>query len=179
MFFSGSMSATATCSSILWMVALGGPSSITWGQIWAMKRPSLVPPVVDSSVHAGFGADGGLHRVHQVARRGEEGQAAQRPVQVVVQPMAVQHGVHALLQAFGRGFGAEPEVEVDHHAPGMTLLAPVPPWMLLICQLVGGKKALPLVPLGGHQFGQRRRGLVDGVAGQLRVGDVALDALAR
>ena len=27
--------------------------------------------------------------------------------------------------------------------PGMTLLAPVPPWMLLICQLVGGKYALP------------------------------------
>ena len=25
----------------------------------------------------------------------------------------------------------------------MTLLAPVPPWMLLICQVVGGKKALP------------------------------------
>jgi hypothetical protein len=56
------------------------------------------------------------------------------------------------------------------------LLAPVPPWMLLICQLVGGKKALPLVPLGGSQFGQRRQGLVDGVARQLRVGDVALDA---
>ncbi|MNF01244.1 hypothetical protein D3C80_2002110 [compost metagenome] len=27
--------------------------------------------------------------------------------------------------------------------PGITLLAPVPPWMLLICQLVGGKNALP------------------------------------
>ena len=37
-------------SSILWMVALGGPSSITCGQIWAMNRPSLVPPVVDSWV---------------------------------------------------------------------------------------------------------------------------------
>ena len=44
------MSATTMCSSILWMLALGGPSSITWGQIWAMKRPSLVPPVVESSV---------------------------------------------------------------------------------------------------------------------------------
>ena len=28
-------------------------------------------------------------------------------------------------------------------SPGITLLAPVPAWMLLTCQLVGGKKALP------------------------------------
>ena len=28
-------------------------------------------------------------------------------------------------------------------APGITLLAPVPPCTLLTCQLVGGKKALP------------------------------------
>ena len=44
------MSATGTFSSTLWMVALVGPSSITCGQTWAMKRPSLVPPVVESSV---------------------------------------------------------------------------------------------------------------------------------
>ena len=40
------------CSSILWMLALGGPNSITWGQMRAMKRPSEVPPVV---VADGFG----------------------------------------------------------------------------------------------------------------------------
>ena len=44
------MSATAMCSSILWMLALTGPSSITCLQILAMKRASLVPPLVDSSV---------------------------------------------------------------------------------------------------------------------------------
>ncbi len=43
------MSLSATCSLTLWMVALGGPNSMTCGQICAMKRPSLVPPVVDSS----------------------------------------------------------------------------------------------------------------------------------
>ena len=46
MFFSGSMSTSAMHSSTLWMVALGGPNSITCGQILAMKRPSLVPPLV-------------------------------------------------------------------------------------------------------------------------------------
>ena len=50
MSFSGSMSATRTCSSILWIDALSGPNSITCGQMREMKRPSLVPPVVESSV---------------------------------------------------------------------------------------------------------------------------------
>jgi hypothetical protein len=50
MFFSVSISATSMCSSILWMLAFTGPSSTTCLQILAMKRASLVPPLVDSSV---------------------------------------------------------------------------------------------------------------------------------
>ncbi len=66
MFFSGSMSATSTCSSILWMLALSGPNSTTCGQIFAMKRPSQVPPVVDSTgVDAGLGADRRAERLAQ------------------------------------------------------------------------------------------------------------------
>ena len=42
--------AISTHSSILWLVALTGPISSNWSQISAMKRPSEVPPVVDSSV---------------------------------------------------------------------------------------------------------------------------------
>ena len=34
MSFSGSMSATRTCSSILWMLAFSGPNSTTCGGIW-------------------------------------------------------------------------------------------------------------------------------------------------
>ncbi len=49
MFLSGSRSATAIRSLIWWIVAFGGPNSITCGQKVAMKRPSEVPPVVDSS----------------------------------------------------------------------------------------------------------------------------------
>jgi hypothetical protein len=43
------MASTAMHSLSLWMVAFTGPNSATWGQISAMKRPSEVPPVVDSS----------------------------------------------------------------------------------------------------------------------------------
>ena len=43
------MQSAGTFSSTLWMVALMGPNSSTCGQILAMKRPSEVPPVVESS----------------------------------------------------------------------------------------------------------------------------------
>jgi hypothetical protein len=61
----------------------------------------------------------------------------------------------------------------------MTLLAPVPPWMLLTCQVVGGKKALPSSHSHRGQFGQRRCEPGGWGCGQVRVGDVALDALDR
>jgi hypothetical protein len=43
----------------------------------------------------------------------------------------------------------------------------------------GLEEGVAAVPLDGGQFGQRRRQLVDGVARQLRVGNVALHALDR
>ena len=63
--------------------------------------------------------------------------------------------------------------------PGTTLVAPVPPWMLEICQVVGGKIFVALIPFGVAQFGDGRRRQVDRVATEVRVGDVALDALDR
>jgi hypothetical protein len=97
-----------TCSSILWMVALTGPNSITCGQMREMKRPSLVPPVVDSSVSTPVSARMACRTArHQFAGRGEEGLAADRPGQLVVEAVAVEHLVHALLQAFGRADAVE------------------------------------------------------------------------
>ena len=78
MFFSGSMSATATCSSILWMVALGGPSSITWGQILGNKAAVAgAAGGGEFGLEAGLGLDGVPHRVDQCAGRGQERQAAE------------------------------------------------------------------------------------------------------
>ena len=47
-----------------------------------------------------------------------------------------------------------------------------------VADLPGGgrEKRVARVPLGCHQFGQRRRHLVDRVARKLRVGDVPLHA---
>ena len=50
MFFSTSTPSASVHSSILWIVALTGPNSTTCGQILPMKRPSDVPPVVESVV---------------------------------------------------------------------------------------------------------------------------------
>ena len=72
-----------------------------------MKRPSLVPPLVDSSVSMPVSARiACCTRLDQFAGRREEGQAADHPVELVVEAVAVQHFVHALLQALGRRFGA-------------------------------------------------------------------------
>ena len=42
------MSSIFTCSFILWIEALIGPNSTTCLQIFAIKRPSDVPPVVET-----------------------------------------------------------------------------------------------------------------------------------
>jgi hypothetical protein len=59
------------------MLALSGPISMTCVQISAMKRPSDVPPLVDSSAwYAGLGANRLQRRVDQRAVAGQEGLAA-------------------------------------------------------------------------------------------------------
>ena len=60
----------------------------------------------------------------------------------------------------------------------MTLLAPVPAWMLLIWKLVGGNDVVAVVPAARGEFGQRRQRLVDRVARLFRIRDVALHAVA-
>ena len=69
------MSSTAAHSSSLCMVALGRPKSTT-GHSWIRKRPSDVPPLVDSSgLEAGFLLDRRDDDVVELARRGQEGLA--------------------------------------------------------------------------------------------------------
>ena len=66
------MSSTAAHSPTLCMVALGRPKSTT-GQSWMRKRPSDVPPLVDSSgVEAGLLLDRGDDDVVERAGRGQE-----------------------------------------------------------------------------------------------------------
>ena len=77
-----------------------------------MKRPSEVPPVVDSS---GVRLDLLLNRLHdrlrQRARRREEGQAGHEPLERVVHLVAVQDLRDRLLQLLDRLFGREADVE--------------------------------------------------------------------
>ena len=61
-------------------------------------------------------------------------------------------------------------------SPGITLPAPVPAWMFDICHEVGGKCTLPAIPFDRRQLGEQRRGEMDRVLRQVRIGDVALHA---
>ena len=129
------------CSSILWMLALTGPSSITCLQILAMKRASLVPPLVDSSVvDAGLVADG-LPARRSTSSPGvrQEGQAADGPGQRVVEAVRVEHRCTRCCSDSGVDSVEKRKLKSTTASPGITLLAPVPAWMLLICQLVGWK----------------------------------------
>ena len=76
-------------SSILWMLALTGPNSTTCSQIFEMKRPSEVPPVVESSVATPpCVADRLRERVAERSRRGQERLAAERPGDLVADAVA-------------------------------------------------------------------------------------------
>jgi hypothetical protein len=56
----------------------------------------------------------------------------------------VEDGAQALLQAFNGVLAVEKrKLNLISTLPGTTLVAPVPPWMLEICQVVGGKYSLP------------------------------------
>ena len=104
------------CSLILWMLALTGPNSITSGQISTMKRPSEVPPVVDSSASWPVcRLPTSAHGLRQLAALAEERLAAQHPGDRVVEAVLLQDRLHPLLQRGVGAFGGEAEVEVDLH----------------------------------------------------------------
>jgi hypothetical protein len=90
---------------------------------------------------------------------------------------AAEHSLQALLQAFGRGFGAEAEVEVHHQFARNDIGGAGAAVDVGHLPAGGREKRIAFVPFGGHQFGQRRREQVNRVFGQVRVGDVALHAL--
>ena len=98
---------------------------------------------------------------------------------LVVEAVAVEHGMHARLQRLGRRLGAEAEVEVDHHArPGSRSSRRCRRGCWTSASWSAESASLPRVPLDGREFGERRRELVDRVARELRIGDVALHAAA-
>jgi hypothetical protein len=145
MSVSGSRSDTSTRSSSLWIVALTGPSSTTSGQMSAMKRPSDVPPVHDSS-----GTRPVTSRIALVAA------STSRPRRV---RNGLPHPVHRIscsmpcLRTMSANrcmsdsrvlSGAWRKLNVTSSVPGITFVAPVPAWMFEHWKDVGGKYSLPL-----------------------------------
>ena len=161
------------------MLALTGPNSITCGQIFAMKRPSEVPPVVDS-----VGVDAGCSRIEAASASlsspgvGQEGLAAERPGDLVVEAVAV--AAAASTRAFsdsGVDSVLKRKLKSTISSPGITLPAPVPAWMFDTCQEVGWKCSLPRSQSIATSSASAGATQVDRILRQLRVGDVALHAV--
>jgi hypothetical protein len=76
-----------------------------------MKRPSEVPPTVEGLVSMPVTASMAPAGVEQLAGRGQEGQAGQVPVELVVQLVRVEDRVDALLDGLGRLLGGEAQIE--------------------------------------------------------------------
>lgn len=128
---------------------------------------------------AGFITDGGLHRAHQVATRGQKGQATDGPAQVVLQAMLIQHGFEALLQVLGGGLGAKAKVEVNHASAWNHVARACACVDVADLPTSGREKFVAGVPFDRHQLGQSRCQPMDRIFGQLRVGDVTLHTLHR
>ncbi len=106
------ISSTPTDSFTLWMVALVTPSSTTCAPMVAMKRPSEVPPPVDS-----FGAwpvtfsTAFAHAIRQRARRRVERLARHVPLDGVAHAMLVEDAFDGLAQLLLRLHGVVAQVE--------------------------------------------------------------------
>ena len=118
-----------------------------------------------------------LYGFDKRARGGEEGQAAQRPLNVKFQFMFQQHIGQAFFQGGFVGLGAKTEVEINGHFTWNDIGGASA--SLHVADLPAGwrKKFIAPIPHHACQFGQRRRGAVHRVVCQLRIGNVSLNAL--
>ncbi len=81
-----------TRSSMPWMVALLGPNSTSSDEMPARKRPSEVPPAVDSCRRdPGDRRDRLAQRLHQSTARREKRQASEHPLYVSVDVVPFEH----------------------------------------------------------------------------------------
>src|SRR5690606_34588501 len=128
-------------------------------------------------VHAGDVFNGLYAGFHQRATGGYEWQAAEVPVEALVQavllPKAVGAGHEVVLGHVG---GA---TEVEHHFQFTRNHVGGAGTGVDVGNLEAGgrEKFVAVIPHFGGQFGQRRRGQMHRVFRQMRVSDVALNAL--
>ena len=88
-------------------------------------------------------AHGFAHDLDQPATPREKGATPARPAQLVVDAVFAQDGLESLFERVAAAHRRIAEIEASSSVPGITLVAPVPAWILDTCQVVGGKYSLP------------------------------------
>ena len=126
------------------MLALTGPNSTTSLQILEMKRPSDVPPVVESSVSTPVSLRIACARA-SLSAPGVVRNGSPPSVQAISCSTPWRATIASSRERSDAGVDSvlKRKLKSTTSSPGMTLPAPVPAWMFDICHDVGGKCALP------------------------------------
>ncbi len=144
MFLSGSSEASSIRSLTLWIVALHGPNSMTCGQILAMKRPSDVPPVVDSSAVTPVSSRMALTSASVSEPRGvRKGSPPSSQSSVYSRPWRSSTSCTRAFRPSGVLAVEKRKLNSATASPGTTLVAPVPEFRFETWNVVGGKYSLP------------------------------------
>ncbi len=169
-----------TRSSIMWIVALTGPSSTISRQMSAMNRPSDVPPVHESSgVIPATSRDRRRDGRDERPRRRQEGLAGAGPVDRVVEAMPVEDRREALAQRLRGALGRVPEIELQRQRAGNDVGRARPRLDVRALPRRGREIRVAVVPPRRGELGDRRGDEMDGIAREVRIRDVALLPLDR
>ncbi len=118
--------------------------------------------------------NGFLHRFHQGARGCEKGQSTQCPIDFKFQVVLAQNICESLFQSsFGR-LGAKAKVEVNGHFARNDIGGARSCLNIANLPAGGREKFIALIPHHAGQLGQRGCCTVNGVVGQLWIGNVSL-----
>ena len=142
-----------------------------------MNRPSEVPPVVDSSVSIPADLLDRLRdRLDQASTRRQERHAGQRPFDRVLDAVLAQDAFEALLQAGRRAGRAEAKVEQQAQLAGHDVVGTGSGVNVGHLPCRRREIFVAIVPVRRCELGQRRRGQMNRIFGQLRIRDVTLHA---
>ena len=125
---------------------------------------------------AGDVPDCSAQGLDQPAARREIRRPGKGPIELVIEPVAIEYRADTRFQCFGRARCGKAEVEQDFHLPGNDVGSSGSAVDVRDLPGRGRKVFVAAVPLGCGELGERRHREMDGILRKMRVGHVSLHA---